>query len=310
MPQHRCLSFSRSLALCAVAWLATVPALAQTNASTEPPAAESSASATPSSSPNSSKVEKPLWEAGLGLATVTFPAYRGSDQSQTLLLPAPYFVYNGEFFKADRDGVRAQLFDSDRVDLTLSTALSPPAPSKDIRARVGMSDLEANVEFGPRLDFTLWRSPSRARSLKLQLPLRAAFTLEAKPKSLGWVSHPKLNVDITDISGLPGWNLGLQAGVLFGTKRQHAYFYGVDESVATPERPAYEARGGFAGTQLLAGVSKRYTNTWVGAFLRYDNLSGASFESSPLVRTKQYWAGGVAVSWIFKQSSTRVMVDE
>ena len=47
--------------------------------------------------------EKPLWEAGVGVATVSFPAYRGSDQRQAFVLPTPYFVYRGEFLKADKD---------------------------------------------------------------------------------------------------------------------------------------------------------------------------------------------------------------
>jgi outer membrane protein len=58
------------------------------------------------------------------------------------------------------------------------------------------------------------------------------------------------------------------------------------------------------------GVSKRFGNQWVGAFLRYDSLRGAAFEASPLVRTRNYVAGGVAVSWVLGESSERVRVDE
>lgn len=254
--------------------------------------------------------EKPLWEVGLGVATVSFPAYRGSDQNHTFVLPAPYFVYRGEFLKADRQGLRAQLLETDRLALTFSGALSPPASSEKIRARSGMPDLDANFEVGPQIDLTLWRSTDRARQLQLLLPLRAAFTLDSRPKSLGWVLHPKLNLDIADVPGLPGWNLGLQAGPLFGDRRQHSYFYGVDAAFATPERPAYQAPGGYAGMQYLAGVSKRYAGHWVGAFLRHDHLGGARFANSPLVRTRNYLAAGVAVSWILGESTTRVVVDE
>lgn len=254
--------------------------------------------------------EKPLWEAGIGVATVSFPAYRGSDQRHNFLLPSPYFVYRGEFLKADREGVRAELFDSDRAELTVSLALSPPASSDDIRARAGMPDLKANFELGPQLNLTLWRTENRARQIKLLLPMRTAFTLEKQPRSLGWVVHPKLNLDITDLSGLPGWNLGMQLGPLFGDRKQHNYFYGVDAAYATANRPAYAAGGGFAGMQYLVGVSKRYPKHWVGAFLRYDNLSGARFVDSPLVRTRNYAAAGVAVSWILGESATRVLVDE
>lgn len=254
--------------------------------------------------------EKPLWEAGIGVATVSFPAYRGSDQRSQFVLPSPYFVYRGEFLKADRDGMRAELFESDRVELTVSGALSPPASSDDIRARTAMPDLDANIEFGPQINLKLWEAEHGGRQLKLLMPLRAAFTLDSQPKNIGWVFHPKLNLDVGSLPALPGWNIGLQAGALFGDSRQHNYFYGVDSAYANADRPAYNARGGFAGMQYLVGVSKRYSGHWVGAFVRYDNLSGATFANSPLVRTKNYVAAGVAISWILGESSTRVMVDE
>jgi MipA family protein len=254
--------------------------------------------------------EKPLWEAGLGVATVSFPAYRGSDQRSQFVLPTPYFVYRGEFLKADREGMRAELFESDRLELTVSGALSPPAASDDIRVRAGMPDVDANVEFGPQLNIKLWEATQGYRQLKLLIPLRAAFTLNSNPKAIGWVLHPKLNLDLGSLPSLPGWNIGLQAGALFGDSRQHQYFYGVDPLYATASRPAYQARSGFAGTQYLVGISKRYARHWVGAFLRYDNLSGATFAESPLVRTKNYVAAGLAVSWVLGESSTRVMADE
>jgi outer membrane scaffolding protein for murein synthesis (MipA/OmpV family) len=254
--------------------------------------------------------EKPLWEAGLGVATVSFPAYRGSDQRSQFVLPSPYFIYRGEFLKADREGMRAELFESDQLELTVSGALSPPASSEDILIRANMPDLDANIEFGPQLNVNLWQGEDQSRQLKLLLPLRAAFTLNSQPKSIGWVFHPKLNLDVGSLPALPGWNIGLQAGALFGDSKQHQYFYGVDNAYATADRQAYTARGGFAGMQYLVGISKRYERHWVGAFLRYDNLSGATFAASPLVRTKNYVAAGVAISWILGESATRVIADE
>jgi outer membrane protein len=50
-------------------------------------------------------------------------------------------------------------------------------------------------------------------------------------------------------------------------------------------------------------LSKRYRRYWVGGFLRYDNLTGAVFDDSPLVRDRSALAGGLAVSWIFGESS-------
>lgn len=62
--------------------------------------------------------------------------------------------------------------------------------------------------------------------------------------------------------------------------------------------------------EYTMGVSKRFPNFWLGAFVRYGNLAGAKFEDSPLVLQNEALSAGVALSWIFGESSTRVMVDD
>ncbi len=254
--------------------------------------------------------DQPLWELGAGGTALSLPAYRGSDSRETLLLPLPYVTYHGKVLKSDRHGVRGQLFESDRFDLTVSAALSPPAPSKDIEARRAMPDLHATLEIGPQFDVTLWRSADRARYLKLLVPVRAAYTVERSPKHIGWVFQPKLNMDITDFSGMPGWNVGFLAGPVFGDRSQNQYFYSVPPSFATAQRPAYEAGGGYAGMQYLASMSKRFPRFWIGAFARYDDLTGAAFAASPLVRERDNFAAGIALFWIVAESSTRVPADD
>lgn len=254
--------------------------------------------------------EKPLWEIGAGMAALSFPAYRGSDKRHDFVMPVPYFVYHGDFLKADRHGIRGSLFDSDRVDLTLSFSASPPTKSDDVAARTGMPDLKPTAEFGPQMDLTLWRSENRARFVKLRLPLRTAFTLERTPRDIGWIFSPNLNMDITDLPAMPGWNIGLVAGPIWATRRQHDYFYGVTPQYATANRPAYAASGGYSGTQFLAALSKRFDRTWFGAFVRYDTLAGTAFEDSPLVARKHFAAAGLAVSWVIDESKTRVRVDD
>lgn len=44
--------------------------------------------------------QKPLWELGFGLAPITFPNYRGSDEQSAYVLPLPYFIFRGDRFKA------------------------------------------------------------------------------------------------------------------------------------------------------------------------------------------------------------------
>lgn len=254
--------------------------------------------------------EQPLWEAGIGIGAMSFPAYRGSDKVHNFLIPVPYFVYHGDFLKADRQGIRGSLFDSEIVDLTLSLSASPPTKSDDIEVRQDMPDLKTTAEFGPQIDITLWQSDTHTHSLKLRLPTRAAFTVERSPESVGWIFSPKLNLDITDLPALPGWNLGVVAGPIYGTARQHDYFYGVAPEYATTARPAYEATRGYSGSQFLMSLSKRYDRVWIGAFLRYDTLRNTVFEDSPLLTDNSFAAVGIAVSWIISASKTQVSVEE
>jgi len=252
--------------------------------------------------------EEPLWEAGIGVAGVHFPDYRGSSHERNYALPSPYFVYRGELLKADRQGLRAEFLRTDRLDLNLSLGASLPVRSSDNPVRAGMPDLRPSIEFGPSLSATLWRADDSRMKLDARFPLRAAVTIESHPRSIGGQFYPHLNLDVYEPFGSPGWHLGLASGAIFTDRRYNRYFYEVAPQYATASRPAYSPDGGFAGTQFLVALSKRYPRFWVGGFARYDSLRNAAFESSPLVTTRNYFAGGIAFSWIFSESSRRVEV--
>src|SRR5262249_13765393 len=100
--------------------------------------------------------------------------------------------------------------------------------------------------------------------------------------------------------------LGWLVGPLFATRRYNDYFYTVAPQYATTGRPAYQASGGFSGTQTVISLTKRFPRYWTGAYVRYDTLSGATFADSPLVRRNSYWSAGIAVAWMIKQSSRLV----
>lgn len=248
--------------------------------------------------------QRPLWELGLGVGALRLPDYRGADQGRNYLLPLPYIVYRGEWLKADRDGARAVLLDTPRVKFDLSLAASPPTRSKDNDARRGMRNLKGLAEIGPNLNLGLARSEGERWKLDLRLPVRAAFTLEKSPRFAGTTFSPHLNLDVAKVAG--GWNLGMLTGPVFGDRKNHAYVYGVGAADATASRPAYEARGGYGGWQALASTSRRFGNTWVGAFVRYDRLDGAVFDDSPLMRRNSALSAGIGVSWILATSSERV----
>lgn len=254
-------------------------------------------------------VGAPLWELGLGAALLRLPHYRGADQQHTWLLPLPYLVYRGAIFKADRDGARAELYDEGRVKLDLSVAASAPTRSRDNQARSGMADLAPTLELGPNLVWALPRGPGWA--LDLRLPVRTVVTVAGRPQALGWMASPHLNVDLSLGAGPghgadAGWRLGLLAGPVFGSRGVHGYFYDVPAALATASRPAYRAAGGFAGLSATAALSRRQGAQWLGAFVKFDQLDGAAFAHSPLVRQRQQWSGGVALSWVLAESTRRV----
>lgn len=252
--------------------------------------------------------EKPLWEVGLGAGFLVFNDYRGAATTHVYPVPVPYFVYRGEFLKSDRDGLRGLFLKQDRVELSLS--VNATAPVRNDSARHGMPDLRSTVEVGPQLNVHLWRSADRRMKLDLRLPVRAALTLQAVPHYVGVFIEPHLALDLAQFQGDDGWKLGLLAGPLFADRRYDDYFYTVAPQFATAQRPAYTARGGYAGSEALVSLTRRYPTFWVGAYLRHDWLEGASFENSPLVKRDSYWSAGFGLTWLIRQSDRLVESDD
>jgi len=249
----------------------------------------------------------PLWEIGAGIAAISFPDYRGSNERQTWVLPYPHITYHGEFLQADEQRKRGLLFRSDRLELDVSVNGTVPVDSSKNDARRGMPDLDATLEIGPTLNLLMMESDNRKVRLELRLPVRAVLASDfSYIRDTGWVFQPNLNADIRDPLGYTGWNLGLLAGPVFSDKRYNRYFYAVDPAFATAARPAYSPGGGYGGSQFIAALSKRYREFWVGGFAKWDTLNEAAFVDSPLVKDRQLFSAGIAVAWILDQSKTMV----
>jgi len=246
----------------------------------------------------------PLWEAGLGIGATTLPHYRGSDQSRTWVLPVPYLVYRGESLKVDDDRRIRGLF-GDKLELEFSLNGSPPAKNND--ARRGMPDLDATLEIGPALNIALIRSEDAAEKLELRLPVRTVIASDFSHfRHIGWIFQPNLSLDFKNVLENRGWNLGLQTSLIYTDRRYNQYFYAVDPMFATADRPAFNPSSGYGGTTLLAALSKRFPNFWVGAFAKWDSVGGAVFADSPLVKTRSNLSGGLGIAWILGASSTKV----
>lgn len=252
----------------------------------------------------------PRWEAGLGASVLRFSDYRGSDEFRSYLFPLPYFVYRGERIKVDRESIRGQFFKTERIELDLSINGTVPLKSRDNAARQGMPDIDATLEIGPSLNTKLWRSDDRRINLILKLPIRGVIASDFKHMdSVGWVSHPQISWDVRNFNN-SGWHLGMLIGPTYQSAGYNRYLYSVEPKFATLTRPAYEAKAGYGGANIIGGISKRFGRTWFAGFAKYDRLSGAAFADSPLVKKRRYATFGIAVTYIFSESKTLVDADD
>lgn len=249
----------------------------------------------------------PLWEVGAGVAALSFPAYRGANERQSWLLPVPYIIYRGKFLQADERRMRGLFYKTDRLETDVSINGSVPVDSSKIDARRGMPNLDPTLEIGPGLNLKLMETADHRTRIELRLPVRAVFASDfSHVRHVGWMLQPQVNADIRNPLGNAGWKLGLLAGPVFCDQRYNRYFYSVEPAFSTAARPAYSAGGGYGGFQMIAALSKRYRTFWVGAFVKWDDLHGAAFADSPLVKDKQGVAAGFSIAWLLGKSKTRV----
>ena len=247
--------------------------------------------------------EEALWEVGAGLGALTFPDYLGSDQRHAYLVPLPYLIYRGTFLKVERDKVRGLLYQDEHSEWDISLGAAVPVKSNDNAARAGMANLDPTFEIGPQ-----WSYKIRDDSLKvtLRLPVRKVLSVDfPRVHDVGWIFAPTLALD-RDNHPWPGWQASISTGPLFGDRNYHAYYYSVGADATNASRQAYTATGGYGGWQFTTTLGKRYRRVWIGGFLRINQLNGAVFIDSPLVRQTTSWMAGIGVSVPFMESSTRV----
>lgn len=252
---------------------------------------------------------KPQWELGAGVAAIDFPMYRGSNERRSFFLPIPYFVYRGETLQVNRERVRGLIFKRDTVEMDISVNGSVPA--KGSVARQGMPDLDPTLEIGPSLNVHFLYSADKKNTFDLRMPLRGVIASDFKHvQPIGWLFQPQLDVDFRDIDH-SGWNIGLVGGLIFSDHRYHQYFYNVAPQYATATRPAYTTGGGYSGTQYIFAFNRRQQDGhWIGGFMKLDNLNGAVFADSPLVKSKSYFTIGIAATWTFNKSDKLVEVND
>lgn len=259
--------------------------------------------------PSAYAEQLPQWEADVGVAGIDFPQYRGSNERSAYVLPVPYFIYRGDVLKVDRQRMRSLFFHNDQMELDVS--VNGSVPVKDNTARRGMPNLDPTLEIGPTLNFRLYESESNEAHLELRLPVRTVLATDfSYMHDVGWMFQPKLNLDMDNVLNKRGWSLGMSLGSIFTDRRYNQYFYGVEPRYANPDRPAYAAGSGYAGSQFVLSLSHRLPKMWVSGFIKWDSLRGAAFEASPLVKNKESATAGFVVTWVLSESTTKVEYDE
>ena len=103
-------------------------------------------------------------KSGWASARSRFRTIAAPTRRSVYPVPVPYFVYRGQFLKADRDGVRGELFDRDIVELSFSVNAHDSGEQRRQRcAPAACRICEPTLELGPSLEVHLWRSAGRGQ---------------------------------------------------------------------------------------------------------------------------------------------------
>jgi outer membrane protein len=246
----------------------------------------------------------PLWEAGVGFGAIHAPHYRGAKTTKDYALPVPYLIYRGKRLSADRGGFRGKLFETEHLKLQMSIAGNVPVPSETGGARTGMPGLDPVLEFGPSLHYKIWQNHKNNAILWFKMPLRAAISIGNPIMDYqGLVFSPYLQVEKSIQLAAVRWHFRFSAGPTFASQKYHNYFYEVSSDYTTENRAEYHGVGGYSGSRVTVTASRNAKHFYIGGFIRYDNLSGAVFENSPLVETTDYLVSGLFFAWVFANSS-------
>lgn len=242
-----------------------------------------------------------LWQLGVGIGNVTANSYPGSDQTQTITSPIPYFKIKTEWFDFDREGLHTNWFQNTNFRFDFGFDLGLPVDSNENELRTGMSDLDPILQIGPMLIYQLVESETL--KWQIQLPVTYAYAFDdLDTSSTGWVSNPRIYFKY--LIGMTGAPLDITAsfGPVYGSEDFHRYYYDVDASDVISSRSAYLAKEGSAGYRFNFSVTRRMNGYWLGLYLRYQNLDDAVFVDSPLVSQTDYWFMAVGASWIFSSN--------
>lgn len=250
---------------------------------------------------------EPVWELGLFTGVATFPEYPGSDHYDQYYLPVPFGTYRGEKVEVKERGLDGYFYRSDRLEVKLSFSGHPPVNSNS-DAREGMEELDPLLEGGISMDAYFKNTPEQ--SFRFHVAARQALSLGFEDNNFdgqGQRGTVQFIFRDREIFGSRKWGVGTRVGIFLVSDDYADYFYTVRPGEATDERPAYQSDGGYGGFMISQSLTYEVNpRLKLASFIRWHNLDGVSFSSSPLFREENNFYGGGAVIWTFAQSKKRV----
>lgn len=283
-------------------WTLIVAATASLDAwATEPAVPQAPAS---NMAPAIAPAGLPLWEAGLATGAGYVPDYPGADRYRTRGAVLPVFTYRGTVLRIDGGSIRGRLARTPDWELDLSATGAFNASNNALRE--GMPALDYLFGVGPQAVYKGLRTwPGQPT---LHLKLRALMSTDFKHiDGRGFSLDPELRWRMRQVAGTPA-SLSFSLQPTWASRSLHAYFYQVNPTEATTNRPAYKARGGYLGTEAAVTLSHRPQRdlSWF-VTARLMSLHGAANTGSPLLRERSNVALGAGLVWTpWRSSSTAV----
>ncbi len=250
----------------------------------------------------------PRWEAGVGGFGARLPLYRGSDEYKLYAFPIPYVIYRGDIIQVEREGVRGFFHKGPLIETDFSMSGNPPVRDGD-GARKGMPELDPLLEAGPAVRLFLYRG-SRVSSVYLEAAVRGVVSFDLDTLSPGYEgTRGGIGLVLASYTVRPRspWRMGFRVDLDWSDAEYNGYFYDVDKPYVLPDRPPYDADGGYGGWSVSGWLTRKLTDDLsLSVYGKMMNCEGAAYEDSPLVKTRNNFVVGSAMIWKLAESKTRV----
>ncbi|PWU22542.1 MAG: hypothetical protein C5B49_00405 [Bdellovibrio sp.] len=252
-----------------------------------------------------------LWRLGMGVGVIRLEHYPASADVRDYFIPFPIFEYLGDVVRADdQSGARAFLLKDESWSLSFTFGGFPMLKSSEDQVRQGMPDLPWAVYIGPQFkkkmgswEYHLAAYQGVTTDLSVTHVNGAFFEAEMQYQ---WA------VDITP-SKWTGklWTEGHLTLTLNGFDENFAALYfTVAPEYATPDRPAYRARGGLLSKEFSYLQSFHTGRTWLYLQSSLSNYDISANRMSPLHRSDHNWTFFVGLAYDLFSSSKESIPEE